>query len=507
MAFREMPAEVTALAVYPDRLRKTVCFAAVLLLLLCCPLAAQADAILKALRGRQFTAALELCAKDLKTQPANAQLWLFRGVALQGLGRAEDALESFRHASRLAPKLLPALEGAAQIQYKTGDPQCRRTLEQIVALRPDSAPAHGMLGVLAYEQKNCAEAVRQFELSGPQLNYNDAALWQFGNCLYKLHRPEEAAAKFTILLSLRNSDHVRYNLGLALLQSKKAAEAVDVLRPLAAPAPQRPDSEVLSLLAAAYEAAKHTPDALSALRCAAELYPREERHYIDFASICMEHSSLELGIEVLDVGVKNIPNSARLHATLGALLVRAGMPDRGFGEFKRAQELDPRAAYGDVGMSLALLQSDQLEASIVILRKQWAQSQTNPMISFMLAQALLRAGPEPGNFEFEEAQSLLKKTVALDPDHSRAHGLLGKNYALGGNVLSAIKELETALRLDPGDRTSAYQLALLYGKTGQKDISVKWQQRVRELIQADRTTETEGDRYRILKAAPERNVQ
>ena len=125
----------------------------------------------------------------------------------------------------------------------------------------------------------------------------------------------------------------------------------------------------------------------------------------------------------------------------------------------------------------------------------------------MLAQALLRVGPEPGKPAFEEAQSLLMKTVALDPNHARAHGLLGKNYALSGHVSSAIKELETALRLDPGDRTSAYQLALLYGKTGQKELSAKWQERVRQLIQADRVAETEGDRYRILKAAPERGLQ
>lgn len=353
------------------------------ILLLSCPLLAQADSILQALRGRQFAQALELCAKDLKADPANPKPWLYQGIALQELGRFKEALASFRYATQLAPKLLPALEGAAQIEYRTGDPQCRRTLERIVAINPISAPAHGMLGVLAYEQKRCDEAVRQFELSGESLNSNDAALWQFGNCRYQLNRPKDAAAKFSLLLSLQNNDAVRYNLGLALLESKKPRQAAEALRPLAAAA--HPDSEVLSLLAAAYEADKRTPDALSALRRAADLYPKEERHYIDFASICMEHSSLELGIEVLEVGVKLVPTSARLHATLGALLVRSGMRERASQEFQRAQELDPKAAYGNVGLSLALLQSDQTEDSIRILRREWAKSQNSSMISFMLA--------------------------------------------------------------------------------------------------------------------------
>ena len=492
------------MAVSFDSLRRLTRLVAAILLL-SWSLLGQTDAIVQALRARQFAQALELCAKDLNAEPANPKLWLYQGIALQELGRIKEALASFRHAMQLSPKLLPALEGAAQIEYRTGDPQCHRTLERIIELSPNSAPAYGMLGVLAYEQKQCDQAVRQFELSGETLNSNDAALWQIGNCLYQLNRPNDAAAKFSLLLSLHNNDAVRYNLGLALLEAKNPQQAAEALRPLAAAA--RPDSEVLSLLAAAYEADKRTPDALSALRRAADLYPKEERHYIDFASICMEHSSLELGIEVLEVGVKLVPTSARLHATLGALLVRSGVQERASEEFQRAQELDPKAAYGNVGLSLSLLQSDQIADSIRLLRREWAKSQSSSMVSFMLAQALLRAGPEPGKAEFREAQILLKTTVALEPNHTRAHGLLGKNYALSGDAPNAIRELETALRLDPADRTSAYQLVLLYGKSGQKELSAKWQQRVRELIQSDRIAETEGDRYRILKAAPERNRQ
>lgn len=485
-------------------LRHKRVFCWVIVLFSLSPLLGGTEEIVQALRARRFPAALELCEREIKTQPANPQLWMLKGFALQNMGRAKEALAAYRQALHLNPRLLPALEATAQIEYQTGDPACQETLEKIVALKADSAPAHGMLGVLAYEKKHCADAVSHFERAGAQLDGNAPALWQFGNCLYELQRPVESAAKFRVLLALEDHDLVRYNLGLSLLEAKRPSEAVAALSPLAGR--EKPDSDVLSLLSASYEADKQTPQALEVLRRAARLYPLEERHYIDFASICMEHSSLDLGVEVLEIGTRNIPASARLHATLGALLVRAGNMEKAEQEFATAQALDPKAAYGNIGLSLALLQSDQIEESIHLLRTQLSANPNNPMATFMLAQALLRAGAEPGKPEFAEAQELLRRTIAIEPNHARAHGLLGKNYAQADDVKSAVRELETAVRLDPSDRTSAYQLTLLYGRTGQDELSAKWQQRVRDLIEAERTAEREQNRYLIMRSAPQRTV-
>jgi tetratricopeptide (TPR) repeat protein len=460
------------------------------------------DPILDALRNRRFDAALVLCDERLRAEPSNAQLWTFKGLALQNLGRQEQALAAYRRASSLAPRLLPALEGAAEIEYRTRDPHCAATLEKIVALRPESAPAHGMLGVLAYEKKNCADAVVHFEKAGAALNANGPALWQFGNCLYELQRPEDAAAKFQLVLAMKDDAPVRYNLGLALLESKQAHAAAETLAPLAARS--TPESDTLGLLAAAYEADKQTANALKTLRQAADLYPREERHYIDFASICMEHSALDLGIEVLEVGTRNVPKSARLHATLGALLVRAAKMDSAEREFQIAQDLDPKAAYGNMGLSLALLQANQVTESVQLLRKQMAASPNNPMLSFLLAQALLRDAAEPGQPQFEEARTLLEDAVRRDPGLARAHGLLGKTYALAGARDKAVRELEAALKLEPTDRTSAYQLAMVYSQLGDRELAAKWQRRVREILDWEKTTERE--RNRILRAAPERSA-
>jgi Tfp pilus assembly protein PilF len=126
----------------------------------------------------------------------------------------------------------------------------------------------------------------------------------------------------------------------------------------------------------------------------------------------------------------------------------------------------------------------------------------NPMLAFLLAQALLRDAAEPGQPQFEEAKALLERAVRDDPGLSRAHSLLGKTYVQAGQPEKAVQELELAVKLDPVDRTSAYQLALLYNQSGQKELAAKWQRRVREILDWEKNTERE--RNRILRAAPER---
>ena len=86
----------------------------------------------------------------------------------------------------------------------------------------------------------------------------------------------------------------------------------------------------------------------------------------------------------------------------------------------------------------------------------------------------------------------------------RAHALLGKNYAAAGQTAKAIAELNAALRLNPDERTAAYQLALLYRKSGRPDLSEKWDRHVRDLIESARVSAIADNKFRILRSAPSR---
>ena len=79
-------------------------------------------AIISALRDQQFDQAVHLLEPALKAYPNNPQLWTMQGVARQGQGDPKEALASFRHALKLSPDYMPALEKAAQMEYDAGDP-------------------------------------------------------------------------------------------------------------------------------------------------------------------------------------------------------------------------------------------------------------------------------------------------------------------------------------------------------------------------------------------------
>jgi cytochrome c-type biogenesis protein CcmH/NrfG len=60
----------------------------------------------------------ELLHTALLKFPQSAQLWTLHGIAYSGAEREKEALASFRNTRKISPDYLPALEGAAQLEYR-----------------------------------------------------------------------------------------------------------------------------------------------------------------------------------------------------------------------------------------------------------------------------------------------------------------------------------------------------------------------------------------------------
>src|SRR5439155_1491292 len=129
------------------------------------------------------------------------------------------------------------------------------------------------------------------------------------------------------------------------------------------------------------------------LQRAIEQNPQDQRFLVDFAVMCMDHKALDLGLEAVRAGIRNAPGSARLQTLLGVLLVRSGNAASGQEAFRRAQELDPQAGLGRIGLASTLMQMGLAADAATLLRQQLAASGRDPRTELTLVRALLLKGP------------------------------------------------------------------------------------------------------------------
>jgi tetratricopeptide (TPR) repeat protein len=453
------------------------------------------------IRQGRFADALRACDEILKSEPRNYQILTLKGIALQGLGRDQESLKAFRQVLGIQAKFIPALQGAAQLEYQMHDPQCRKTLEALLQIRPEPA-AHAMLGVLAFERKDCADAIRHYSEAGAVAG-DPIARWQRATCHYQLGQWEPAETQFRELLAIRESAQIRYNLGLTQIEAKKFANAIATLEPLSKR--EAPESDALSLLANAYEGNKQTPEAIEVLRRAIALHPREERLYADLAAICLEHNAIPIGVEVLEVGLKNIPNSARIETMLGLLFIRSNQVEKGKEAFKRAERMAPDTSFGRVSLAVALMQMGAVKEAIDQLREELRRAPDDARVNLTLAQALLQKDSSPA--ELLEAKSILLHAIEREPNNAQAHSLLGKVYLRRNETTNAARVLETTIRLDPSDRYATYQLMTIYRKTGRTREAIELQEKLQKLLDAERSEETEAARYRLFRVPDGRPAQ
>src|SRR5271169_2430505 len=284
--------------------------------------------ITSALRNREFEKALQLLQPALQESPKNHQLWFFQGLAYSGTGNQKAALASYQSALRLAPDYLPALEGAAQLEYDAGSASAVPLLQRILRLNPNDQTSHAMLAVLAYKKGDCGTAVQHFAQGGSLVDSQPGALQEYGACLVEMKQTEKAIPVFQQILA-SHPDDPRARRGLAAVQlaAEQPQDALATLQPLLAA--NGPEVSTMQLAAAAYEDNKDTPNAVKTLHDAIVKDPRNIALYVDFANIAMTHQSFQTGIDMINSGLNLEPGAADLYLARGVLYVQLADYEKG----------------------------------------------------------------------------------------------------------------------------------------------------------------------------------
>ena len=455
------------------------------------------ETIVAALRAQQYAEALALARDALAQSPNDAHLWMLEGMAYAGEGEKKEAITAFHKAVAIVPDYLPSLHQEAQLEFESGSMTAIPVLQHILRLRPGDPTAHAMIAVLEYKNGNCASAVPHFEKSGALLDSQIDGLHAYATCLVRLRQFDAAAKVFRRAAALRpNNPEESRVLASIQLMAHDAQGALATLAPLL---DSNPDASTLELTASAYEHLHDTEHAVSSLRQAILLAPKQVSLYLEFAQISLQHSSYQVGVDVLNDGIGQAPDSSQLYFARGVLYVNLAQYEEAESDFQKAYDLDRNQSLTVAAQGLLAVQQNDPDRALSTIREKLRKNPDDPVLLYLQADVLAQKGVDPGTADFETALRSSKRAVALRPGLAPAREVLAKLYLDAGQNQQAAEQCRKALEIDPKDQTSVYRLIQALRKSGQMRELPELLKRLAQLRQEATKEERQRNRYKLVE--------
>lgn len=263
-----------------------------------------------------------------------------------------------------------------------------------------------------------------------------------------------------------------------------------------------PNAETLELASSAYEDTGDTPKAVSMLRQAIILDPRNVNLYLDFANVAFTHQSFQVGIDVITDGLGVSPTASPLYLARGVLYVQLANYDQAEADFEKAYELDPSQTLSSAAQGLAAVQAHDFDRALAAVQSKLAGKPNDPLLLYLQADVLVEKGADPGTPEFDLAMRSAKKAVSLQPSLADAHNVLAKLYLLDGQNQAAAEQCREAININPKDQTAVYHLIQALRKSGNKNQIPDLLKRLADLRAESTKDEREHNRYKLVEETP-----
>jgi tetratricopeptide (TPR) repeat protein len=379
------------------------------------------------------------------------------------------------------------------------------SLQQIVKTHPDLAVAHFNLGTVYANQKAFRQAADEYREASRLSPSNQETRFALAKCLvflaeyteaipilkaYLLNHPKAFEPHYLLGLAYRGleqypqseeqlrtaatiePDHadLQFNLGLVMLRSGRAKEAVPHLQKAIQldPAAEAPRLQLAIALkdlnqtqnsAKVYQDVRETEQAnllknqfttegakanqlLAAGQAAqaAEVYrqmlkiqPRDAHTYYNLSLALDLEERFAEERQALETAIKLDPKLAQARSKLGLLDMSQGHPADAIQNFKKAIEIDPQLTEAQVNLATIY----------------------------------------DGKGEVKEAEALLRRAIESDPKYAQAHFNLGLVLAQQQRFPEADSELETAVALDAGNLDAQTALAEVEAREGKTEKSIE----------------------------------
>ena len=493
------------------------------------------DCALAEVGRRDFASAIRRLETEVAEGSRDLKAMNLLGIALTGAGRKAEGNRWFRQALSVDPAFSPAQKNLAINEYDAGRIEVARGhFEGVLERAPADEVAHLYLGEIHYGGGRRREALAHYEKSGGRFVQDPRSTLHFGRCLLEAGQTSEAvrvleeipaasgstlfeagvflgragahaeAARFFGASRATGDDAYAagYNQTLMLVEAGDAEGALRVSRELFAGeaggslAPEGA-ADLRNLVSRAYLKAGRIQEAYDSLREAIRLDPRKDANYIDLASICVEHDNFDLGLEIVDIGLRQLPDSWRLYLQRGVLLAMKARMAEAEKEFESARRLAPAEPVPYAALGMAWMQSGQADKAVGVLRAELARH-TDHVVPYIFAVALLRSGTDPTASGAKEAVEALRASIRAHPGFAPARAELGRLLFKQDALGPAIVELEKAAALDPAGTPALYVLSQAYRRNGEPAKAQALLARVSRLNAQERGDDQDGEFRRAV---------
>jgi tetratricopeptide (TPR) repeat protein len=330
-----------------------------------------------------------------------------------------DWQEIQKHYKRATDAMQAGQNDAAEKQFR-----------EILRLDPRNAEAHANIGVIAYTEREYAQAAQEFRAAlklRPSLWNAQAFL---GMSELRLGHPQEAKTyleeSFQHLQDAKLQSEAGSDLISLYYQSRDLDHALEILHVLQSAHPNDPN-----LLYTAYRA------------------------------------YTELAAHTLATLAQVAPESAQMHRILAQAQQSQDDFPGAIAQYRKALELDPRLPGLHFELGQAILANSTDEPARQEAEKEFrlavAENSTDADSQYMLGEIeWLRTKPREALEHYSDA-------VRLRPDFVDAHIAMGKALTTLGRAGEALQQLSEAIRLDPQNEVAHYRLAEAYRRLGRTE--------------------------------------
>ena len=228
-------------------------------------------------------------------------------------------------------------------------------------------------------------------------------------------------------------------------------------------------ADVENLLSQAYVGNNQATQAFEALQKAARFTPKDEKLYLLVAAAFLEKQDYAQGLAVVESGLKELPESAKLHYELGYVLWQLEEPVSAKPEFERATSLAPSSALGYLAAAQESFMLGNLAQAAQIARTAIRERAADYQLLALLGDTLIQSGASPGEPEFSEAREALERSIGEHPRYASSQIALGRLLLQEGRVDAAVEHLELGRQLAPQNPAPYMLLATAYRKRGQPE--------------------------------------